>query len=107
MGWAAGIAFVMDAAADDLHLDRRVSKSPPQSRDRALCAGYDGGGRSVLSWDAELRHASLRSPRGEFGGRVRSESAAAKLLDGDSSALALHRLRQHHGSVRFCVGGAD
>ena len=33
--------------------------------------------------------------------RLRPQSAAAELLDGDSSALSVHRLCQHHGAVRI------
>src|SRR5256885_961747 len=39
--------------------------------------------------------------------RRRPQPAAAELLDGDPSAVAVHRLRRHDDSVRVLHRGAD
>ena len=57
--------------------------------------------------DAELRHPAVRLPRRDPCRGRRPESAAAELLDGDPSAVALHRLRERDRAVRVRRRGAD
>ena len=75
----------------------RIAGAIPKSRPRPLRAGWS---RDLLSRDAEFRHAPVRSAGDGAARRLRPQSAAAELLDGDPSAVALHRLRQRDGAVR-------
>src|SRR5713101_8456722 len=107
MGRSAGLAAAVDVAADDLYCDRRLPESPPQFRNRTICGRGAGGPRDLLPRDAELRHAPVRYARNDSCRRPGFESAAPELLDGDSSAVALHRLRKRERAVRLRRGGAD
>ena len=103
MGRTAGIAAVLDLAALDFHLDRDLPEPPAQSRDHSLGPYRAGRGRDLLSRDAEFRHAPVRSAGDRAARWLRPQPAAAELLDGDPSAVALHRLRQRRGAVRVRV----
>src|SRR6266852_4048171 len=103
----AGLAAAVDVAADDLYCDRRLPESPPQFRNRTTCGRGAGWPRDLLPRDAELRHAPVRYARDDSHRRLGFESAAPELLDGDSSAVALHRLRQRERTVRLRRRSAD
>ena len=62
-GGQQGSLLFWTLLAVDLHVDRRVPESPPQSRHRAVCARSAGRRRNLFSADAELRHASVRFAR--------------------------------------------
>src|SRR6185369_10722780 len=93
MGRAAGLAPVLDLAALDFHFDRDIPEPPAQSRNNALGPYRAGRSCDLLSRDAEFRYPPVRSPGLGAARRLRPQPAAAELLDGDPSAVALHGLR--------------
>src|SRR5439155_854622 len=108
LGRARRLDHVLGLPAGPVRLDRGLCESRTASRAYPLRCGRHLHGADVLSVPDGGAQEPVHDVSDEAAGRGEwPEPAAAELLDGHPSAVALHRVRGHDHSVRVRNGGVD